>query len=80
MPTTPTKQTGANIRAEIARRKISQTTLAKHLGLSQTSISARLSGRTAFDINEIHAVAVFLGVPITVLLPSEIRDDADVAS
>ena len=69
MPTTPTKQTGANIRAEIARRKISQTTLAGHLGLSQTSVSARLSGRTAFDVNEVHAIAVFLGVPLSVLLP-----------
>jgi transcriptional regulator with XRE-family HTH domain len=74
MPTTPTKQTGANIRAEIARRKISQTTLAEHLGLSQTSVSARLSGRTAFDVNEVHAIAVFLGVPLSVLLPSSVTD------
>ena len=68
-------QTGANIRAEMARRKVSQTTIADHLGLSQTSVSARIAGRVAFDINEIHAIAALLGVPITALIPSEIRDD-----
>ena len=75
MSISPTMQTGANIRAEMARRKVSQTTIADHLGLSQTSVSARIAGRVAFDINEIHAIAALLGVPITALIPSEIRDD-----
>ena len=80
MSISPTTQTGANIRAEMARRKVSQTTLAEHLGVSQTSISARLSGRTAFDINEIHAIAVFLGVPLSVLLPDTSQITDSVAS
>jgi len=75
MSTSPAVLTGANIRAEMARRKVSQTTIANHLGLSQTSVSARLAGRVTFDINEIHAIAALLGVPITALIPSEVRAD-----
>lgn len=71
MSTTPTAITGANVRAEMARKKVSQTELATHLGLSQTSVSARLGGRIAFDINELHAIASFLGVPLSALTPDE---------
>jgi transcriptional regulator with XRE-family HTH domain len=52
----------------MARRRVSQTTLGAHMGLKQASVSARLTGRTPFDINELHAVADFLDVPLAVLL------------
>lgn len=68
MSTTPTEATGANVRAEMARRKISQTTVAQHLGRSQTAISHRLNGRVPFDINELTAIAQLLGVPLSDLL------------
>lgn len=70
MSTSPTEATGANVRAEMARRKVSQTAVAAHLGLSQTAISHRLNGRVAFNINELHSIAELLGVPLTDLLPS----------
>lgn len=70
MSTTPTHITGANVRAEMARKKISQTRLAEHLGISQTSVAARLNGRIAFDINELHTIAAYLDVPLTALLPA----------
>jgi transcriptional regulator with XRE-family HTH domain len=69
MSSTPTAQAAANIRAELARRRISQTALAAHLGVSQSWVASRLQGRTPFDVNELHAVAKFLGVPPSALLP-----------
>lgn len=65
---------GANVRAEMARRGVSQAKLAAALGLSQPSISARLRGVTPFDVDELHAVADFLDVSAASLLPAD--DDA----
>lgn len=59
---------GANVRAELARRSLSQSDLAAHLGLSQAAISRRLSGHTAFDVNELASVAAWLGVSASSLL------------
>lgn len=64
---TPAQITGANVRAEMARAGVSQTELARRLDLSQASVSDRLRGRTAFDINELFAVAAALNVSIDVL-------------
>lgn len=72
MSTSPTEITGANVRAEMARRKVSQVAVAAHLGLSQTAVSARLAGRVPFDINELHAIAGLLDVPIAALIPAQV--------
>lgn len=69
MPPTPTAQVGANVRAEMARKGVTQQQLGSHLGLAQASISARLRGRTAFNVNELATVAAFLDVPMESLLP-----------
>ena len=69
MATTPSAATGANVRAEMARRQITQMELARQLGLSQAAISARIKGRTPFDINELTAIARVLDVPLDALLP-----------
>ena len=75
MPTTrPATIVGQNVRAELARRRSSQTALAAHLGMSQTGVSNRLRGVIAFDVDELHAAADFLGLPVAALL-----DDAQVA-
>jgi transcriptional regulator with XRE-family HTH domain len=60
---------GANVRAEMARRRISQQQLANHLGVSQGAISKRLAGTVPFDVNEVGAIAELLGVHISDLLP-----------
>jgi transcriptional regulator with XRE-family HTH domain len=67
MSTAPASTVGANVRAEMARRGITQATLAQHLGISQAQVSKRLSGAIAFDVNELHGVAGFLGVSIDLL-------------
>lgn len=59
---------GRNIRAEMVRRGIRQVDLAATLDMRQSSLSVRLSGRVAFDVNELQAVATALGVPLVELL------------
>lgn len=70
MAQTPTALTGTNVRAEMARRGVSQTALAVALGVTQPQVSARLRGVVPFNINELHVVAEFLNVPISTLLPT----------
>ena len=66
---TPTAQTGANVRAEIARRGMSQAAVSKAIGISQGQFSKRLRGTIAFDINELDAIATVLDVPMSDLIP-----------
>lgn len=60
--TSPTQYVAANIRAEVARRRIPQRVLAEALGLKQQSVSMRLSGKTPIDLNELGIIARVLGV------------------
>lgn len=71
MTQTPTEAAGANIRAEMARRGITQVQLADHLRLPQGQVSRRLRGLIPFNINELVAIAEFLGVDLAVLMPQE---------
>lgn len=68
MASTPSAVVGTNVKAEMARRGLSQAALAGRLGLSQTAVSARLRGVTPFDINELVHVAGFLGMTVDQLL------------
>jgi transcriptional regulator with XRE-family HTH domain len=70
----PSVTIGSTVRAELARRRFSQTSLAQALGISQTGVSSRLRGKVPFDVDELHAVADFLNLPVSSLL-----DDARVA-
>lgn len=70
-PSTASVVTGSNVRAEMARKGLTQTTLARHLGISQVAVSTRLRGVTAFDVNELTTVAAVLDVPLATLLPTE---------
>jgi transcriptional regulator with XRE-family HTH domain len=56
------------IRAEMARRKMSQKDLADALGLSQPAASRRLNGHTEFTVGELLEIAAVLGVAPAVLL------------
>lgn len=65
---TAAQRTAANVRAEMARKRISQTKLAESLGWSQGAVSRRLSGRVALDLNELERIADQLGVTIFELI------------
>lgn len=68
METTPSEVAGRNIRAEMARRGISQTDLAHRLNLSQAAVSKRLRGVTPLDVNELYSIGTLLDVPVSVLM------------
>jgi transcriptional regulator with XRE-family HTH domain len=66
--TSPAVRVGKNVRAELARAGKTQTWLASVLALTQQSISSRLRGDVAFDVDELHRVADALAVPVASLL------------
>jgi transcriptional regulator with XRE-family HTH domain len=52
------------VRTALSRRKISGTKAAQDLGWSQAYLSRRLTGTTAFDLDDLEAIALYLGEPI----------------
>lgn len=68
MSQSPTTFVSANVRAEMARRRITQQQVAEALGLKQGSVSKRLNGRVPWDVNEVSTVADLLGVPVSALI------------
>jgi DNA-binding Xre family transcriptional regulator len=61
------------IRALLARRRISGRQLAESTGMSQSAVSARLTGVTAIDLDDLERIATALDVEITALLPTPAR-------
>lgn len=58
------------IRALMARRKMSGRDLAAQLGVSPSWISYRLSGKQPIDLNDMASIAHALGVGVHQLLPA----------
>lgn len=52
----------------MARKRVTQAEMGRHLGLSQTSISKRLTGNLPFDVSEVADIADHLNVPVEQLL------------
>lgn len=57
-----------NIRAEMARRRMSQRDIAEAVGISQPSLSQKLANKRPIDLGELAAIAQALGVPAVDLL------------
>lgn len=57
-----------NVRAEMARRGVAQTSLGAEIELSQAAVSKRLLGITPWTVDELMAVAAYLDTNISVLL------------
>lgn len=53
-----------NVRAEIARARVSQTVVAEWLGLSQSAVSSKMRDLTAWSFDEVDMLAHHLGVPL----------------
>lgn len=71
MQNTHVERVAGTLRAEMARHRITQAQLGKHLGLSQMAINRRVSGETALDVGELFAIAEFLEIPVTDILGLE---------
>lgn len=57
------------IRALMARRRVSGRQLASQLGVSPSWVSYRLTGTQPIDVNDLHLIATALGVGVHELLP-----------
>lgn len=68
MSETPTERIAGEIRAEMARQQRSQRQLALALGYTQQAVSRRLAGHVAIDVDELDAIARFLGVSVARLM------------
>lgn len=51
-----------NVRAEVARRRVTQEQLADVLRLTQQGVSRRMTGQVAFDATELALLGQALGV------------------
>ena len=60
--------TADNVRAEMARRRVTQSQLAEALGIGQPAVSGKLKGRSPFDIDELATISEFLHVPLAALI------------
>jgi len=58
----------SNLRALMARRRVTATHMAKELGVSQPSMSRRLNGQQALDVEELVWLADYFEVPVATLL------------
>jgi len=54
----------ANVRAELARRRITQTDVAERLGVSRQNVAQRLNGSVDFRVGELISIANMLGITI----------------
>lgn len=61
-PTTVRQHVAAEVRAEMARKGYTQGDIAAVLGVSQGAVSRRFTCETAFDVDELSAVAALLEV------------------
>lgn len=61
-------RTAANIRAELARRRITQEEFAERIGMGRTSVTAMLLGQTAITLPKLQRIAEYLEVEPSKLL------------
>lgn len=61
------------VRAEMARRRLSQRQVADAAGIPQPTLSRRLLGRSPFTVPELLTLAVVLDVPVALLLGEPVR-------
>lgn len=70
--------TAEEVRVLLARRRLSASKLAKAMGVSQTYVWRRLSGETAFDLDDLEKIADILEVDVGDLLPRRGHGGPDV--
>jgi transcriptional regulator with XRE-family HTH domain len=65
---TTTQRVAANVRAELAARRISGTELAKALKITRSTMYRRLAGASAWPVDDLEPAAKFLGVSVESLM------------
>jgi transcriptional regulator with XRE-family HTH domain len=75
-PATLSDLVAEEVRALMARRKVSGRELADLLGVSPSWISYRLNGKQPIDLNDLERIANALEVPILTLIPTPTQHDS----
>ncbi len=65
-----------NVRAELARRRMSTSSLVPVLGVDVRAIQRRLAGEKSWTLTEMQKVATFLNVPLSTLLADALEGQA----
>jgi len=71
MTTALSERVAAHVRGLIEVRGLKKKALASALGITESQAYSRISGRVAFEVDELPAVAQFLGCDLQDLLRSE---------
>lgn len=61
------------VRAEMARQRVTQRQMAEWLDISQPQVASRLNGEIEFRPSELQKIANAMDVPVTNFLPTEAR-------
>ncbi|MFC7275274.1 helix-turn-helix domain-containing protein [Paractinoplanes rhizophilus] len=61
------------LRVVLARRKMSGAELARRTGIKQSTMSRRMTGETAFDMDDLEAIASVLDIHVGDLFPHRER-------
>ncbi len=70
MSETPTYQVAAEIRAVMARKRVTQRGLAALIDMPVELLHRRLAGKTEISVNDLAAIAAAIGVPVAELIPT----------
>ena len=62
-PNPDAEMVGSRVRGLLAERKLSQSAMAEHLGISKAAMSRRIAGEIPFNVAELGSLAALLGVP-----------------
>jgi transcriptional regulator with XRE-family HTH domain len=69
MDSTLNDRVAEEIRVQLARKNISASELARRAGMTQRSVSRRITGEKSIDMNDLERIAKALGVAVAQLLP-----------
>lgn len=67
------EEAAGELRALLARRRISASELSRRLNWKQSYMARRIDGRVALDLDDLQAIAAALEVSVLDLLPSSVR-------
>ena len=69
MTTSSATAATSSIRAEAARRNLSQAQLAEQIGMSKHALSRRMTGELSWDLDELDRISNLFGMATRDLLP-----------
>jgi transcriptional regulator with XRE-family HTH domain len=69
------------VRALMGRRRTTGAQLARAIGVPQSSLSRKLTGRYALDVDDLEAIAAYFEIPVASLIPAVLdTDDGTIGS